>query len=67
MPLIRWVFRSANVMELNQILRQQLDQAHVINQKLSDDLKRSTHELQQVRDELSQKTREWKDEERVSP
>ena len=51
---------------MNEILRDQLDQAHVINQKLSDDLKRSTNELQQVRDEFNQRSREWKEEERVS-
>jgi hypothetical protein len=52
---------------VNGILREQLDQAHLVNQQLTDDLRRMTTELQQVREELTKKTRDWKEEERVCP
>jgi DNA anti-recombination protein RmuC len=58
--------RTANVIQLNSMLRDQLDQAHAINQKLTEDLRRSATELQQVRDDFTQKARHWKEEERVS-
>jgi len=51
--------------QTNTLLREQLDQAHLANQKLTDDLRRSTSELQQVRDELTKKTLNLKEEERV--
>jgi hypothetical protein len=51
---------------LNKILREQLDQAHLANQQLTDDLRRNTTELQQLRGDLTQKTRDWQEEERVS-
>jgi hypothetical protein len=38
----------------------------LVNQQLTEDLRRITHEFQQVRDDLSKKTRDWKEEERVS-
>jgi hypothetical protein len=34
---------------------------------LTDDLRRTTNELQQVREELTKKSRNWKEEERVCP
>ncbi len=52
---------------MNSILREQLDQAHLVNQQLTDDLRRTTNELQQVREELTKKSRNWKEEERVCP
>lgn len=57
--------RSTSVTELNTILREQIDQAHLVNQQLTDDLCRVSSELQQVREELTKKTRDWKEEERV--
>lgn len=57
--------RSANLSQLNTMLRDQLDQAHLANQKLTDDLRRSTTELQQLRESFTQKARDWKEEERV--
>ena len=59
--------RSSSLVEVNSILREQLDQAHLVNQQLTDDLRRLTSELQQVREELTKKTRDWKEEERVCP
>ncbi|CAF4860155.1 unnamed protein product, partial [Rotaria sp. Silwood1] len=56
---------SSNLAEINTILREQLDQAHLANQQLSGDLHRLTNELQQVREELTKKTRDWKQEERI--
>ena len=57
--------RSSNLTQMNTLFREQLDQAHLANQQLTDDLRRSTTELQQVRDELVKKTKDWKEEERV--
>jgi hypothetical protein len=48
------------------MLREQLDQAHLANQQLTDDLRRTNAELQSVREDFTQKTRNWKEEERVS-
>jgi len=58
--------RSSGLVQVNTILREQLDQAHLSNQKLTEDLRRLTAELQQVREELTKKTKDWKEEERVS-
>ncbi len=51
---------------MNTILREQLDQAHLANQQLTEDIRRLATELQQVREELTIKTRDYKEEERVS-
>ena len=48
------------------MLREQLDQAYLVNQQLSDDLGRTTAELQQLREDYTRKSRNWKEEERVS-
>lgn len=47
------------------MLRDQLDQAHLTNQQLTDDLRRNTTELQKLREDFTQKTRDWQQEERV--
>ncbi len=57
--------RSSSLVQVNGILREQLDQAHLVNQQLTDDLRRLTNEFQKVREELTKKTRDWKEEERV--
>ncbi|CAF1180879.1 unnamed protein product [Adineta ricciae] len=57
--------KSINLTQLNTVLRDQIDQAHLANQQLSEELRRVTVELNQVRDEYTQKTRDWKEEERV--
>ncbi len=57
--------RPENIVQLNTILRQQLDQAHLANQQLSEDLRRTSNELKQLRDDYTQKIRDWKEEERV--
>ncbi len=57
--------RSANLVQLNIMLRDQLDQAHLANQQLSEDLRRTSNELKQLRDDYTQKIRDWKEEERV--
>ena len=62
----KFSFRSCNLAQVNTILREQLDQAHLANGQLTRDLRRLTNELQQVREELTQKTKDWKKEERVS-
>ena len=50
---------------MNIMLRDQLDRAHLANQQLTDDLRRTTAELQQTREDYTKKTRDWKEEERV--
>ncbi len=57
--------RSTNLVELNTVLRDQLDQAHLANQQLTEDLRRTTNELRQMREDLTRKTRDWSEEERV--
>jgi len=47
------------------VLRDQLDQAHLANQQLTEDLRRTTNELRQMREDLTRKTRDWSEEERV--
>jgi hypothetical protein len=47
------------------MLREQLDQAHLANQQLTEDLRRATIEIQQTREDFTQKSRNWKEEERV--
>lgn len=51
---------------MNNLLRDQLDQSRSANQRLTDDLQRLNNELQHVREEFTKKTRDWKEEERVS-
>lgn len=50
---------------MNIMLRDQLDRAHLANQQLTDDLRRTSTELQTVREDYTKKTRDWKEEERV--
>ncbi len=57
--------RSTNILQINTMLREQLDQAHLANQQLTEDLHRATTELQQIRNDFTQKSRDWKEEERV--
>jgi hypothetical protein len=57
--------RSTNILQINTMLREQLDQAHLANQQLTEDLRRATTELQQIRNDFTQKSRDWKEEERV--
>ncbi|CAF1412135.1 unnamed protein product [Rotaria sp. Silwood1] len=47
--------KSANLAQLNTILREQLDQAHLTNQQLNEDLRRTTSELQKLREDFTQK------------
>jgi hypothetical protein len=62
----RVYFRSSSLAQVNTILRDQLDQAHLANQQLSEDLRSLANELHQVREELTKKTKDWKEDERVS-
>ncbi|CAF4135726.1 unnamed protein product, partial [Rotaria sp. Silwood2] len=57
--------KSANLVQLNTMLREQLDQAHLTNQQLSEELRRTTTELQKLREDFTQKAHDWKQEERV--
>ena len=57
--------RSASLTQANIVLRDQLEQAQLSSQKLTDDLRRLNAELLQVREDLTQKKRDWKEEERV--
>ncbi|CAM4772379.1 unnamed protein product [Rotaria magnacalcarata] len=57
--------KSANLTQLNVMLREQLDQAHLANQQLMGDVRRLNNEFQQVREEFVSKTRDWKEETRI--
>ncbi|CAF0997556.1 unnamed protein product [Adineta ricciae] len=57
--------KSANLGQLNILLREQLDQAHLANRQLSDDVRHLTKELQQVREELAKRKHDFKEETRA--
>lgn len=52
-------------MELNTVLEAQLDEAHQSNETLTMDLQKLTADWESMRDELSLKEEEWKEEEMV--
>lgn len=52
-------------MSENKALRQQLEESHRANHCLTNDLQKLTGDWEHLRDELSAKEDEWKEEERV--
>lgn len=52
--------------QLNQLLRDKLEQATEANQSLTTDIHKLTQDWQRAREELEQKELEWRDEEQVS-
>jgi rootletin len=50
---------------INLTLREQLDQATIANQKLSQEIQKVNHEWIRLREQLENREREWRDEENV--
>ncbi len=46
-------------------MREQLDQATIANQKLSQEIQKVNHEWIRLREQLEQREREWREEENV--
>nr|XP_018903426.1 PREDICTED: rootletin-like [Bemisia tabaci] len=55
--------RTDKLLELNQVLEAQLDEAHQSNETLTMDLQKLTADWESMRDELALKEEEWKEEE----
>ena len=55
-----------NLNHINLTLREQLDQATIANQKLSQEIQKVNHEWIRLREQLETREREWRDEENVS-
>lgn len=58
--------RCDHLLSENKFLRQQLDDSHRANACLTNDLQKLTGDWEHLRDEMSTKEDEWKEEERVS-
>lgn len=52
-------------MQVNSMLREQLEQANVANAALSEDIRKLTADWTRARDELEQREAEWRREEEV--
>ncbi len=50
---------------INLTLREQLDQATITNQKLSQEIQKVNHEWVRLREQLESREREWREEENV--
>lgn len=51
---------------INLTLREQLDQATIANQKLSQEIQKVNHEWIRLREQLETREREWREEENVT-
>jgi rootletin len=58
--------RNQNLNHINLTLREQLDQATIANQKLSQEIQKVNHEWIRLREQLETREREWREEENVS-
>lgn len=59
------VFRSSSLSAVNAMLREQLEQAGLANEALSQDIRRLTADWTKAREELEQKESDWRREEEV--
>lgn len=57
--------RSSSLVQVNSMLREQLEQANVANAALSEDIRKLTADWTRARDELEQREAEWRREEEV--
>lgn len=57
--------RSSSLSAVNAMLREQLEQAGVANEALSQDIRRLTADWTKAREELEQKESDWRREEEV--
>ena len=58
--------KNLNLNHINLSLREQLDQATMINQKLSQEIHKVNNDWVRLREQLENREREWRDEEIVS-
>ena len=59
-------WRNLNINHINLTLREQLDQATIANQKLSQEIQKVNHEWIRLRDQMENREREWREEENVN-
>lgn len=57
--------KNLNLNHINLTLREQLDQATIANQKLSQEIQKVNHEWIRLREQFEQREREWREEENV--
>lgn len=57
--------RSEKLLQLNGVLREQLEESHSTNEMLSTDLQKLTNDFETLREEMLIKEDEWKDEEQA--
>lgn len=63
--MVPWDPRSSSLVQVNSMLREQLEQANVANAALSEDIRKLTADWARARDELEQREAEWRREEEV--
>uniref|UniRef100_A0A3B1IVJ3 Rootletin-like coiled-coil domain-containing protein n=1 Tax=Astyanax mexicanus TaxID=7994 RepID=A0A3B1IVJ3_ASTMX len=61
------VSRSSSLSAVNAMLREQLEQASLANEALSQDIRRLTADWTKAREELEQREADWRREEEVGP
>lgn len=66
MEIICLLIRNCSLNHINMTLREQLDQATIANQKLSQEIQKVNVEWVRLREQLENREREWRDEESVS-
>lgn len=57
--------RCEKLVAQNNLLRDQLEESHHLNEALTGDLQKLTNDWEALRDEMAVKEDEWKDEEQV--
>lgn len=57
--------RCEKLVAQNNLLRDQLEESHHLNEALTNDLQKLTNDWEALRDEMAIKEDEWKDEEQV--
>lgn len=57
--------RCEKLMQVNTLLKEQLDESHQTNEALTSDLQKLTNDWEQLREEMIIKEDEWKDEEQA--
>jgi len=57
--------RSEKLVQLNRLLREQLEESHNTNETLTADLQKLTNDFESLREEMMIKEDEWKDEEQA--
>lgn len=58
-------YRCEKLVQQNTLLRDQLEESHQLNEALTADLQKLTNDWEALRDEMTVKEDEWKDEEQV--